>query len=302
MDKYKINKILQKRGNNMGTVTMDLEELRRIEAQVDIEKEKANKEKQELNNLINKLTNEKETLLSNQKRVMYTKKIIQTKQYLPCTWDNMQRLIVKSLQETIKWNRHFVDDMFIREVSYALLKDLQRDCVTSIEPNAPMPPEKEDNYEFINLDDAVKMALDQEDCKYTQELKKLKKQNANLQERINDFENEKEIEIENIIKEKEEKINNLKESHIKKYNILKEESDKALKDLETSSTQKYKELEESSNKKYKELEEAFAKFRGDEENMAMKDLLEKYKKENTELKTKIEELDALSKKKWWKFW
>lgn len=287
----------------MGTVTMDLEELRRIEAQVDIEKEKANKEKQELNNLINKLTNEKETLLSNQKRVMYTKKIVNVKQYLPCTWDNMQKLINKSLVETIRWNKyHFVDDMFIREVSYALLKDLQRDCVTSIEPSAPMPPENENNYEFINLDDAIKMALNQEDCEYTKELKQLKQKNSELSRRIDDFEIEKEKEINDLLKDKDEKIDFLKKENIKKYNILKEESEKAYKELETSSDKKYKELEESSAKKYKELEEAFAKFRGDEENMAMKDLLEKYKKENDELKTKIEELDKKSKEKWWKIW
>lgn len=288
----------------MGTVTMDLEELRRIEAQVDIEKEKANKEKQELNNLINKLTTEKETLLSNQKRVMYTKKIVNVKQYLPCTWDNMQRLIVKSLQETVKWNSYhrFFENDFIRDVSYALLKDLQKECVTSIEPSEPMLPENENNYEFINLDDAIKMALNQENCEYTKELKQLKQKNSELNRKIDDFEIEKEREINDLLRAKDEKIDLLEKDNIKKYNILKEESEKAYKELETSSAAKYKELEESSAKKYKELEEAFAKFKGDEENMAMKDLLEKYKKENDELKTKIEELDKKSKEKWWKIW
>lgn len=267
----------------MAEVKMDLKELEAIKEEVKQAKEETEQVKKELNEQISKLQNEKTELINNQKRVMFTKKSFIVKQYLPYTEKHVRELISNSVYEAL---RKYGDMRFMpestdrREICNAIFSNMHREIAFDREQNTTIPLDKENYYEFINLDDAVQMALEQKGSIYGEKLTTLEKENINLKSKLAKFDANKKLEIENIIEAKDYEYQNLKEEANEKINNLTEIANK-----------KYKELEEKSTKKYKKLEEEFAKYKDDEEKMNMNDKLEKYQKENGDLKKKIEDLE-----------
>jgi len=279
----------------MAEVKMSLEELEKIKAQVEEVKEQANKEKKELQeqaqvekkelqDKIDNLQKEKEIFIQNQKRVILTKKFYDVKQYLPCTEENLRNTFDRAIKDTsisshyCGYNPHLE---FASQIIKDVFKELKKYCTFDKLYNSITPiNDKEEHYEFINLDDAIDLALKQEDSDYTIELKQLKKEKVKLQNQLDNYDINKEQEIQEKLKEKDEELHRIIKKSTEDYNEL----------LKTTEKQ-YKALEEETTKKYKALEEEFAKYKDDEEKMNMNDKLEKYQKENGDLKKKIEDLE-----------
>jgi hypothetical protein len=273
----------------MAKVEMDLQELKAIENKVKEVKEQANVEKKELQDKIDSLQKEKETFIQNQKRVMLTKRIFDTKQYLPCTKEHLERLFNSILADV---TRDIPAYMRVEELNYItetvgkVYTELLKYSTFDKLADSSTPINKEEEYEFINLDDAIQLALKQEDSNYMKELKQLKSENSKLKKDIVDYDIQK-----------EEEINAITERENKRYAKLQKESAKIYEKVVEDNSKKYKALEEESTKKYKALEEEFAKYKDDEAKMSMKDKLEKYQKENDELKKKLNEMDKKLKSK-----
>ena len=160
--------------------------------------------------------------------------------------------------------------MMIHKIRDVLINFFESNCTFEKQSNTmTLRDDKEEHFEFINLDEAINLALKQEDNEYTQELKNMKKLNAKLQSTIDNYNIDKDKEIDNIIRERDNRYSQ----------------------LELDSSKKYNELKKSSEDKYKKLEEEFAKYKDDEEKMNMGDRLAKYQKENNELKQKLQELE-----------
>lgn len=278
----------------MAEVKMDLTELDAIKAEIKQAKEETERVKKELNEQISKLQNEKTELISNQRRVMFTKKSFIVKQYLPYTENHVRELISNSVYDALRKYgdmRFMPDNTDKHEICNAIFSNMRREIAFDREQNTTIPLDKENYYEFINLDDAVQMALEQKGSIYGEKLTTLEKENTELNLTIERFNTKKEAEIADIVKEKDYAYKDLKERTENKLKKLTEESNKKYKELEEEANKKYKELEEKSAKKYKKLEEEFAKYKDDEEKMNMNDKLEKYQKENGDLKKKIEDLE-----------
>lgn len=268
----------------MAEVKMDLAELKKIEAQVEEAKQETLKVRKELQDKIDGLQKEKETLIQNQKRVMLTRTNYQIKYTIPATRVQTEM----ALQTALTWTRKY---HHMSEFDYGFNHEFVKNVLEYMDNNNGygfeyyetkdvVDGKTEDKYEFINLDEAINTALKQEDSDYTKELKQLKKQNIDLRKTIDDYDIDKEKEIENIVKTEKDRLNKTKEHYEDK-----------IKDLTKSADDKYKALEKESSEKYKKLEEEFAKYKDDEEKMNIIDKLEKYQKENDDLKKKIENLE-----------
>lgn len=273
----------------MAKVEMDLQELKAIENKVEEVKEQAKIEKKELQDKIDSLQKEKETFIQNQKRVMLTKRIFDTKQYLPCTKEHLEELFSSILADVTQGIPSYMraqEISYITETVRKVYTELLKYSTFDKLADSSTPINKEEEYEFINLDDAIQLALKQEDSDYMKELKQLKSENSKLKKDIMDYDIQK-----------EEEINAITERENKRYAKLQKESAEIYEKVVEDNSKKYKVLEEESAKKYKALEEEFAKYKDDEAKMSMKDKLEKYQKENDELKKKLEEMDKKLKSK-----
>lgn len=273
----------------MAKVEMDLQELKAIENKVEEVKEQANVEKKELQDKIDSLQKEKETFIQNQKRVMLTKRIFDTKQYLPCTKEHLEELftsILTDVTSNIPTYMRMGEMNYITETVRKVYEELLKYSTFDKLPETSTLLNKEEEYEFINLDDAIQLALKQEDSDYMKELKEVKKENRQLKKDL----------TESTIN-KEEEIRDAVDKEVKKFNKIREDASKQYTEALNACDEKYKALEEESSKKYKALEEEFAKYRDDEAKMNIKDKLEKYQKENDELKKKLEEMDKKLKSK-----
>lgn len=253
----------------MAEVKMDLKELEAIKNEINVAKQETENVRKELVKEINKLQDEKTELISNQKRVLFTKKIFDVKQYLPCTLENLKKAIGEAINYTFKDNSWFLYNE-MSKIQNILINFFEDNCTfEKLSDTTILRDDKEEHFEFINLDEAINLALKQEDNEYTQELKNMKKLNAKLQSKIDNYNIDKDKEIDTIIREKDNRYSQ----------------------LELDSSKKYNELKKYSENRYKKLEEEFAKYKDDEEKMNMNDKLEKYQKENNELKQKLQELE-----------
>lgn len=273
----------------MAKVEMDLQELKAIENKVEEVKEQAKAEKKELQDKIDSLQKEKETFIQNQKRVMLTKRIFDTKQYLPCTKEHLEGLfnsILADVTRDIPAYMRAQELSYITETVSKVYTELLKYSTFDKLADSSTPINKEEEYEFINLDDAIQLALKQEDSDYMRELKQLKSENSKLKKDIMDYDIQK-----------EEEINAITERENKRYAKLQKESAEIYEKVVEDNSKKCKALEEESAKKYKALEEEFAKYKDDEAKMNIQDKLDKYQKENNELKKKLEEMDKKLKSK-----
>jgi hypothetical protein len=258
----------------MAEVKMDLKELEAIKNEINVAKQETENVRKELNEKINKIQDEKTELISNQKRVLFTKKVFDVKQYLPCTFENLEKAIADAMGYAFQ-NDYFYRDEILRIRNF-LISFFKSNCTfEKLSDTMTLRDDKEEHFEFINLDDAINLALKQEDNEYTQQLRNMKKLNAKLQSKIDNYNIDKDKEIDNIIRERDNRYSQ----------------------LELDSSKKYNELKKSSEDKYKKLEEEFAKYKDDEAKMNIQDKLDKYKKENDELKKKLEEMDKKLKSK-----
>lgn len=259
----------------MAEVKMDLKELEAIKNEINVAKQETENVRKELNEKINKLQDEKTELIGNQKRVLFTKKIFDVKQYLPCTFENLEKAIGNAISYAFR-NDSWLNYDGILKIQNILIDFFKNNCTFEKQSDTmTLRDDKEEHFEFINLDEAINLALKQEDNEYTQELKNMKKLNAKLQSKIDNYNIDKDKEIDNIIRERDNRYSQ----------------------LELDASKKYNELKKSSEDKYKKLEEEFAKYKDDEEKMNINDKLEKYQKENNELKKKLEEMDKKLKSK-----
>lgn len=275
---------------------MDLKELEAIQNETKLAKEEIEKIKKESNEEISKLVKQKEELIQNQKRVIFSKKEYQVIKYLPVTYQEIYDCAKKAINTLTVERRYYRRDDLLEKYS-SILRDLPRYFMEEVFNKRPdysqkgknsenlIVPEM-DHFEFINLDEAVNMALEQNGSVYGQRLKKLEKSNLDLASELSKLEAKAEEKIEEIREDKEREIERIIKEKDSLYDKLKETSE-----LE------YRELKETSDKQYKILKEEFAKYKDDEEKMNIKDLLEKYKKENEELKSKLEQKPH---KKWYK--
>lgn len=280
----------------MAEVKMDLKELEAIQNETKLAKEEIEKIKKESNEEISKLVKQKEELIQNQKRVIFSKKEYQVIKYLPVTYQEIYDCAEKAINTLTVERRYYRRDDLLEKYS-SILRDLPRYFMEEVFNKRPdysqkgknsenlIVPEM-DHFEFINLDEAVNMALEQNGSVYGQRLKKLEKSNLDLASELSKLEAKAEEKIEEIREDKEREIERIIKEKDSLYDKLKETSE-----LE------YRELKETSDKQYKILKEEFAKYKDDEEKMNIKDLLEKYKKENEELKSKLEQKPH---KKWYK--
>lgn len=268
----------------MAKVEMDLKELEAIKDEINIAKKETEQVRKELNEKISKLQDEKTALISNQKRVMFTKKVYDVKQYLPCTHTNIVNMLDSVFSQAFKDNPFYnYPNFYDKEnlIKKSMVNFFETQCIYEKQNDTiTLRGDKEENFEFINLDDAVQIALEQKGSIYGERLSILEKENVNLKSKLAKFDANKKLEIENIIEEKNHECQ-----------LLKEEASEKIKNLTENADKKYKQLEEDTDKKYKKLEEEFAKYRDDEEKMNMNDKLEKYQKENVDLKKKIEDLE-----------
>lgn len=291
----------------MAEVKMNLKELEAIQNETKLAKEETERIKKELNEEISKLTKQKEELIQNQKRVILSKREYQVTKYLPVTYQEIYDCAKKAIDELADDRGYYRrDDLLERYAS--ILRDLPRYFMQQVFHTRPDYSQKGrdsenlvvpeiDHYEFINLDEAVNMALEQNGSVYGQRLKKLEKSNLDLASELSKLEAKAEEKIEEIREDKEKEIERIIKEKDSLYDKLKETSELEYKELKETSDKQYKELKETSDKQYKTLEEEFAKYKDDEEKMNIKDLLEKYKKENEELKSKLEQKPH---KKWYK--
>ena len=274
----------------MAKVEMDLQELKAIENKVKEVQEQAQVEKKELQDKIDGLQKEKETLIQNQKRVMLTRTNYQIKYTIPANRVQTQIALQTALNWTCKYyhmnefNYGFNDKLVKNVLEY--MDNNNGYGIEYYETKDVVNGKTEDKYEFINLDEAINTALKQEDSDYMKEFKEVKKENLKLKKDLTECTINKEEEIKEAI-----------DKEAKKFNKIKEEANERYMQTLNACDEKYKKLEEESSKKYKALEEEFAKYKDDEKKMSMKDKLEKYQKENEELKKKIEEMDKKLKDK-----
>lgn len=274
----------------MAKVEMDLAELKKIEAQVEEAKQETLKVRKELQDKIDGLQKEKETLIKNQKRVMLTRTNYQMKYTIPANRVQTERALQIALNWTYKYYNmnefnYGFNDKFVKNV-LEYMDNNNGYGIEYYETKDVVNGKTEDKYEFINLDEAINTALKQEDSDYMKELKEIKKENMTLKKTLTDYDLNKEEEIKIITERENKRYTKLQKDSAKKYNEMIEDTSK-----------KYKELEEESAKKYKALEEEFAKYKDDEAKMNLQDKLEKYQKQNEELKKKLEEINKKLKSK-----
>lgn len=274
----------------MAKVEMDLAELKEIENKVEKVKKQAEQDKKELQDKIDGLQKEKETLIQNQKRVMLTRTNYQMKYTIPANRVQTEIALQAALNWTCKYYHmnefnYGFNDKFIKNV-LEYMDNNNGYGIEYYETKDVVNGKTEDKYEFINLDEAINTALKQEDSDYMKELKEVKKENMTLKKTLTDYDLNKEEEIKIITERENKRYTQLQKDSAKKYNEMIEDTSK-----------KYKELEEESAKKYKALEEEFAKYKDDEAKMNLQDKLEKYQKQNEELKKKLEEMNKKLKSK-----
>ena len=186
----------------MAEVKMDLKELEAIQNETKLAKEETEQVRKELNEKISKLQDEKTELISNQKRVLFTKKIFDVKQYLPCTLGNLKKEIATAIDYTFK-NNYWLHHDEILKIQDILTNFFENNCTFEKQNDTMvLRDNKEEHFEFINLDDAVQIALEQKGSIYGERLNVLEKENVNLKSKLAEFDANKKLEIENIIKEK----------------------------------------------------------------------------------------------------
>lgn len=269
----------------MAEVKMDLKELEAIKAEIQQAKDEKEQLRIEYEQKLDKIQAEKSELLANQKRVLFTKRSFEVKQYLPCTEQNIISLLENMPVSGIMVGWPTFNDE-ITKIIYRIKDYLLHNCTFEKHSETVTPLDKEEHYEFINLDEAINMALQQENSEYTKELRDLKEQNSRLVSRLADYDAETVKQKDKLVKEYEVEIKHIRETAKDRYDKLAKEADK-----------KYKQLEESSAAKYKQMEQEFAKYRDDEEEMTLKDKLEKYQQENNDLRKDIAYLEKKLKSK-----